>query len=180
MRSAVFLDRDGVLTVPQFSGGRSFAPRNMDDFKLYPEARTCLSRLKDEGFVLIVVTNQPDIAEGLMDQVTLDAMHQQMSRELPIDAIKVCTHSKQANCSCRKPRPGMLRDAARELQVDCTSSFMIGDRSSDIEAGASAGCRTIFIDLGYTAEAKPDHADRFVTSLSEATEWILATTPGSA
>ena len=178
-KKAVFLDRDGVVSVPEFRDGRSFAPKTLAGFRLYESAPASLQKLKTAGFVLVVVTNQPDVGKGLVQHVTLDAMHRRMTRLLPIDAIEVCTHTAQDACECRKPRPGMLLSSAARLDIDLTGSYMVGDRASDVEAGKTAGCRTVFIDLKYKAEPPPRAPDKIVASLSQAVEWILMDSTGA-
>jgi D-glycero-D-manno-heptose 1,7-bisphosphate phosphatase len=172
---AVFLDRDGVIVVPEFRDRRSFAPRRLEDFRLYPEAAASLRRLKRSGFLLAVVTNQPDVGNGLVSRSEVDAMHAILMRELPVDVIKTCFHRREDDCACRKPRPGMLIAVADELGIDLTRSFMIGDRGSDIDAGRAAGCATVFIDLGY-AEPAPASPDYVVCSLAEAADVIIDAT----
>jgi len=98
LRPAVFLDRDGVIVVPEFRDRRSFAPRRLQDFRLYPEAAASLQKLKRAGFLLAVVTNQPDVGNGLMSRSEVEAMHEIMRRELPLDAIKVCFHGQAEGC----------------------------------------------------------------------------------
>jgi D-glycero-D-manno-heptose 1,7-bisphosphate phosphatase len=171
-RRAVFLDRDGVLTVPEFRDGRSFAPRTLEDFRLYEDAAEATARLKEAGFVLIVVTNQPDVGYGLTSLEIVEEMHRRLDSALPLAAIEACYHGRDDACDCRKPRPGMLRRAAERFAIDCTQSFMVGDRASDIEAGRAVGCRTIFIDRGY-ADENPEHADFKVDSLSAAAQIVL-------
>jgi D-glycero-D-manno-heptose 1,7-bisphosphate phosphatase len=171
-RPAIFLDRDGVLTVPEFRDGRSYAPSRLDDFRIYEGAADCLARLKAAGFALVVVTNQPDVGNGLLDRSVVEEMHRRLAAALPLDAIEACYHRQADRCICRKPLPGMLQRAAERLGLDCRLSVMIGDRGSDVAAGKAAGCRTVFIDLGYADEARgtPDHT---VCSLAEATEAVL-------
>ena len=169
---AVFLDRDGVLTIPEFRDGRSFAPRRLEDFRLYDDAIAATARLKAAGFRLIVVTNQPDVGYGRIAIDRVEEMHRRLAALLPVDAIEACYHRHDADCDCRKPRPGMLRRAAAQHGIDCTRSFMVGDRSSDVQAGRAAGCRTIFIDLGYLDE-HPDGAEFVVKSLGEAAATVL-------
>jgi D-glycero-D-manno-heptose 1,7-bisphosphate phosphatase len=169
---AVFLDRDGVLVVPEFRNGRSFAPRRLADFRLYDQAYHWLARIKEAGFFLVVVTNQPDVGSGLIGQDVIEEMHRRLAEALPVDAIEACYHRQSEGCDCRKPRPGMLRRAADRLSLDCARSFMIGDRAGDVEAGRSVGCTTIFIDLGY-ADERPERADFTVSSLGEAARIIL-------
>lgn len=173
-RRAVFLDRDGVLVVPEFRAGRSFAPRRLEDFRIYPGAKQALARLSAAGFLLAVVTNQPDVGNGLVSPVIVDRMHELLKSELPIHAIKACFHKQNEGCVCRKPRPGMLLDLASEFGICLADSFMVGDRASDIEAGRAAGCKTIFLDLGYVSEPKPDNATFAVHTISEAVDVILA------
>jgi D-glycero-D-manno-heptose 1,7-bisphosphate phosphatase len=174
LRRAVFLDRDGVLVIPEFRDGRSYAVRSLDQFQLYPEAEACLHRLKAAGFCLVVVTNQPDLGSGLVEAETVAAMHSLMLQALPLDSVQVCPHTAQINCDCRKPNPGMILTAAQEFGIDLEASFMVGDRASDIAAGKAAGCGTAFIDLGYTAETAPTEADHVAVGLETATDWILA------
>jgi len=169
---AVFLDRDGVLTVPEFRDGRSFAPRRLEEFRLYDDAAEATSQLKAAGFRLIVVTNQPDVGYGRTPLDTVEEMHRRLASLLPVDAIEACYHRRDDGCDCRKPKPGMLRRAAARFAIDCTRSFMVGDRSSDVAAGRSMGCRTVFIDFGYRNE-HPEGADFVATSLAEATRIVL-------
>ncbi|MDP4025862.1 HAD family hydrolase [Methylobacterium sp. NEAU 140] len=173
-RKAVFLDRDGVIVVPEFRNGRSYAVRKLADFAVYPEAGPALERLKGAGFVLVVVTNQPDVGAGLVDAAVLEDMHDRLSGMVAIDRIEVCTHTAAQSCDCRKPKPGLLLRAADVLSIDLARSFMVGDRASDIDAGRRAGCRTAFRDLGYTAEAPPEVVDFRSPSLPAIVEWIIS------
>lgn len=171
-KRAVFLDRDGVLVVPEFRGGRSFAPTGLEDYRFYADAPQALSRLKMVGFTLVVVTNQPDVGNGLLSQAVADEMHERLRNAMPVDMVKACFHAQTANCDCRKPKPGMLMEAARELGIDLKQSYMVGDRASDIEAGEAAGCRTVFIDLEYS-ERRPAAPTFTVRSVAEAADRIL-------
>jgi len=174
---AVFLDRDGVLVIPHFRDGRSFAPTKLEEFAIYPEAPECVARLKRAGFIIVVVTNQPDVGMGRVKREIVEEMNARLGRLVPVDAIKVCYHSDNDGCACRKPLPGMLLEAASEMDIDLSSSIMVGDRASDIEAGARAGCWTAFINLNYAAESQPVRPDKVVESLGEATDWILSLKP---
>jgi D-glycero-D-manno-heptose 1,7-bisphosphate phosphatase len=171
-RPAVFLDRDGVLVVPEFREGRSFAPRRLDGFRLYDDIGYSLTHLKTRGFLLVAVTNQPDVGKGLIEPAILAEMHQILMRELPIDLIKTCPHTPEDRCACRKPKPGLILEAAQELNIRLDASFMVGDRASDVAAGRAAGCRTVFIDLDY-AEPKPAAPDFAARTMAEAAELIL-------
>lgn len=171
---AVFLDRDGVLTIPEFRDGRSFAPLTLDGFHLCADAVPALAALKQRGFLLVVVTNQPELGTGRLRADVLAEMHRRLASALPVDSIKVCPHTSAEKCQCRKPLPGLLVEAAGELGIDLGRSYMVGDRAGDITAGQAAGCRSIFVDLGYTSEARPREPDAVVHSLREAVGWILA------
>ena len=173
-RAAVFLDRDGVLTVPEFRDGRSFAPTRLEDFRLYSDAAEGVRRLKDSGFLVIVATNQPDLTTGKLAPDVLAAMHDRLRAETAIDDIEVSTATRAAPDRRRKPEPGMLLDAAEKWRIDLSTSYMVGDRASDITCGVNAGCRTVFVDLGYTAEERPEGQDATVANLAEAAEWICA------
>jgi D-glycero-D-manno-heptose 1,7-bisphosphate phosphatase len=178
-KRAIFLDRDGVLVIPEMRDGRSYAPRCLEAFNLYPDAAASLARLKAAGYLLVAVTNQPDIGNGLVSVDTVNEMHRRMSQALPIDRIEMCPHSQSEACDCRKPKPGMLVKAARDCDIDLTESVMVGDRSSDVEAGRAAGCKTVFIDLGYVSELKPASPDFTVRSLAEAADVILGVMPNN-
>jgi D-glycero-D-manno-heptose 1,7-bisphosphate phosphatase len=171
---AIFLDRDGVIVIPEFRDGRSFAPTRLEAFQFYPDAFESLSRLKAAGYKLVVVTNQPDVGKGLVSVDTINEMHRRISQALPIDRIEMCPHAQFEACDCRKPKPGMLLNAARHCGIDLAASVMVGDRSSDVEAGRAAGCKTVFIDLDYVSELKPASPDYTVHSLAEAADVILA------
>ena len=141
--AAVFLDRDGVLNRFIDRNGVPSPPISLDDFELLPGVRDAVDRLKDAGFVLVVVTNQPDIARGTQEPSVVDAMNQVVIRELGIDAVLVCPHDDADDCVCRKPKPGLLLEAMDRFDIDRDRSFMVGDRWRDVSAGRAAGCRTI-------------------------------------
>jgi D-glycero-D-manno-heptose 1,7-bisphosphate phosphatase len=128
--------------------------------------------LRSAGFHLIVVSNQPDVARGTQTRACVEQINARLQDQLPLDEFRICYHDDADNCDCRKPRPGLLLQAARELHIDLAASFMVGDRWRDIEAGHLAGCKTLFVDHGYD-EPQPKHPDARVKSLAEATDWIL-------
>ena len=170
---AVFLDRDGVLSLSIVRNGKPFAPTRLEDFALYPEVPEQVQQLRSFGLAIVVVTNQPDVGHGLVARETVEAMHAILRETIVPDLIQVCYHRQDEGCSCRKPKPGMLLLAAAELGIDLSRSFMVGDRWSDIDAGVAAGCWTIFLDRGY-GEKKPPAAWAIVGSLGEAIERIAA------
>lgn len=165
----MFLDRDGVLNEAVVRAGKPYPPSGVDELTIYPEAASALRRLRDAGFALVVVTNQPDVARGTQTRAAVDAINSELRRCLPLDEIRVCYHDDADACDCRKPKPGLLTAAPVH---DLARSFMVGDRWRDIEAGQRAGCRTVFIERDYH-ERQPT-ADAHVRSLSEAAAWILA------
>ena len=178
-KRAVFLDRDGVLNANLVRDGKPFAPRRLEEFQLLPGVEDAVRRLKDAGFLTIVVTNQPDIAAGFTTRATLDAMHAELRHRLPLDDIKICWHRDGDACACRKPKPGMLLEAATEHDIDLASSYMVGDRWRDVEAGQAAGCTTILVDHGLVQE-RPSHPDFTVSSLTDAVSIILAGEPAAS
>lgn len=154
-------------------GGKPYAPVDPADVEILPGVADALARLRDAGFVNVVVTNQPDIATGAQSRERLDEIHRRLSASLAIDDIRVCPHVDADACGCRKPAPGLLLDAARELGIDVSASLLVGDRWRDIEAGQRAGCRCYFIDYNY-AETRPAPPYTRVDSLAEAADLILA------
>ena len=164
---AVFLDRDGVINRAQIRDGKPHAPASVEEWQLLPGVAETLERLHRDGFRLIVVTNQPDVAKGTHRREAVEAIHDRMRSLIPLDGVKVCYHVDQDGCECRKPKPGMLLEAAKEWNVDLRASVMVGDRWRDIAAGQAVGCKTILVDGGY-AEASDVSPDAVVSSLAEA------------
>jgi len=176
MRAAVFLDRDGVISRPTIRERKPYPPRSLAELELLPGVQEALRALKSGGYCLVVVTNQPDIARGTARSAVVYRMNDWLKSVLPLDAVLMCAHDDDDQCQCRKPLPGLITQAARELGVDCTKSYMIGDRWRDIEAGRRAGCKTFFIDRGYDEQA-PESYDFRVGSLPDAARIILKTDP---
>ena len=172
MVRAVFLDRDGVINANLVRDGKPVAPTSLAEFKIVPGAAEAVRRLKHAGFLTIIVTNQPDVRTGLTSKATMEAMHDEIRRQMPIDDFMVCFHVDADNCACRKPKPGLILDAADKYGIDLASSYIVGDRWRDVLAGQTAGCRTIFVDYGFVQD-QPATADRTVKSLTEAVDFIL-------
>jgi D-glycero-D-manno-heptose 1,7-bisphosphate phosphatase len=169
---AVFLDRDGVLNEAIVRNGRPYPPRDPSELLITGGACAALEELKREGFLRIVVTNQPDIARGKANRADVDQINAQLATILPLDAIEVCEHDDKEQCDCRKPKPGMIRRAQEKLGVNLAGSFMVGDRWRDIEAGRRAGCRTILIGEGY-GETFPCPPTVKLGSLPASASWII-------
>lgn len=171
-RRAVFLDRDGVLNRALVRDGRPFAPVSLDRFELLPGVIEAARLLHEAGFLLIVATNQPDVARGLVPRDVVDEMHRRLSDALPLDDIRACFEEDGPNCRCYKPKPGLLFDAAADWSIDLGSSYMVGDRWRDVDCARNAGCFSLFIDYGYS-EALRARPDALCTSLAEAAGIIL-------
>jgi D-glycero-D-manno-heptose 1,7-bisphosphate phosphatase len=170
----VFLDRDGVLNVPVVRSKVPHPPQSVQELALLPGVEKALERLKAAEYLLICVTNQPDVARGKQYQSIVEAINIELKTQLPwLDQIIVCYHDDNDNCSCRKPRPGMLLQAAGDRDIDFAKSYMVGDRWSDIEAGYRVGCKTIFLDHGYAEYWKGRAADFTTFTLTDAADWIL-------
>jgi D-glycero-D-manno-heptose 1,7-bisphosphate phosphatase len=152
--------------------GKPYPPASLAELEILPGVHEALQKLHDANYLLVVVTNQPDVARGISKREDVELMNTFLASKLPIDDIKTCYHDSEDKCNCRKPLPGALLEAARAHNIDLSNSFMVGDRWRDIEAGASAGCKTFFINYCY-AEQKPSAPDFIVASLLEAKKIIL-------
>lgn len=154
-RRAVFLDRDGTINVE-----KDYLYK-IEDFEFIPGAPEAIKRLKDAGFLVIVVSNQSGVARGYFDEEAVEALHHHLQAELAaydtsIDAFYFCPHHPEhgvgdykISCDCRKGGAGMLLQAAEEHDIDLHGSFMIGDKLADVEAGQGAGCQSIMVLTGY-------------------------------
>lgn len=172
MKRAIFLDRDGVLNRAFVRDGKPYPPSGLDELEILPGVVEAAFALKQAGFLLVIVTNQPDVARGRCERAIVEAMNAKLVAALGLDAALCCFHDEADNCSCRKPRPGMLTDAAVRMGIDLKASYMVGDRWRDMEAGRLAGSSTLFVDYGYD-ERQPETFDHRVGSLWEASEIIL-------
>jgi D-glycero-D-manno-heptose 1,7-bisphosphate phosphatase len=180
---AVFLDRDGTLNAAVVRDGQPFPPGSVDEFVLLPGVAEGCARLKSAGYRLIVATNQPDVGRGTQTQAAVEGIHAKLVELLPVDRVEVSYDSGRENppSPFRKPAPGMLLRAAKELGLDLTHSWMVGDRWRDVDCGKNAGCQTVFID-GGCAEKLQSPPDFIVQSFADAVNAILAQckTPDSA
>lgn len=172
MKRAVFLDRDGIINRAIVRDGKPYPPAVLEEFELLPGVEQTIEALRKAGFLIIVVTNQPDVATGVQSREVVEAMHDKLRAAGLCDDIKVCYHTDADSCDCRKPKPGMLINAAHEWQIDLARSFMVGDRWRDVAAGKAAGCHTFFIDYEYR-ERRADSPNAVVGSLEEAGRLIL-------
>lgn len=172
LRRAVFLDRDGVLNRVVMRDGKAASPRAVDELQIEPDARATLAALKAEGYLLFVVTNQPDVRRGLMRADTLDAIHARLAEVLPVDEIAACLHDNADACACRKPKPGLVLRLAERHGVDLPRSWLIGDQDRDIACGKAAGCNTILLQRDYNSGIDTG-ATQVVETLSQSLAYIL-------
>jgi D-glycero-D-manno-heptose 1,7-bisphosphate phosphatase len=167
IKRAIFLDRDGVINRVIIRGNKVSSPWKLEEFEFLPGTKEVLKKLKEAGFLNIVVTNQPDVKRGNLKVEELEKMNQILKENLPIEEIKICPHDDSDNCSCRKPKPGLLIEAAKEYGIDLKNSFLIGDGWKDVEAGKAAGCKVILLKTDYNQEAQKK-SDFVVENLEEA------------
>jgi D-glycero-D-manno-heptose 1,7-bisphosphate phosphatase len=176
-RSAVFLDRDGVINRVAVRNGTPHPPSHVEEFELYEDVPDGCARLKAANFLLVVITNQPDVGRGTQSRGTVEAMNLKMQSALPLlDRIEICYHAGERYgqpCGCRKPRPGLILRAAAELNIDPKRSYVIGDRWRDVDCARAAGCHAIFIQRGYkdTLREAPDFT---VANFNEAVSAVLS------
>ncbi len=164
---AVFLDRDGVINQTFFRKGAYRAPQDMSEFTYVDGVQSTLEALRDRGYVLVVCTNQPDVARGWQRQEQVIEFHDKIAAELPVSRIYACFHDDIEDCLCRKPKAGMLIQGSEEFDIDLAQSWMVGDRWKDIEAGKAAGCRTVYLRHDYDTEPShdPDYEIRTLPEL---------------
>lgn len=171
-QKAIFLDRDGVINQLILRNGKAQAPYVIEELALFPGVEEACQSLKEASYLLIVVTNQPDVARGWVNLESVHIINNRLRELLPIDDIEICFHTDVDQCHCRKPLPGMLLEAAKRWNIDLSQSYMVGDRFGDISAGMSAGCTTILVGPGDKQGNHPDPHFK-VPSLFEAAKIIV-------
>jgi D-glycero-D-manno-heptose 1,7-bisphosphate phosphatase len=172
MNKAIFLDRDGVINASVVRERKPYPPDSLQELVIIEGVKEGLLKLKNAGYYLLIITNQPDVARGKTPIEKVNEIHNFMLSELAVDEVYCCFHDDSENCDCRKPKPGMILQATKKLNINLNLSFLVGDRWRDIEAGNAAGCTTYFIDYGYQ-ERQPGNIKHRVASLEEAVENIL-------
>ena len=172
MKRAVFLDRDGVINRAYVVDGVAAPPKNLSDVEVLSGVKEAIKLLNENNFVVVVVTNQPDVARGVVTRQSVEVINSYLGHELGIEYFYTCYHDDPQACNCRKPKAGLILNAAEELNLDVPRSFMVGDRWRDIAAGQAAGCKCYFIDYEYK-EKSPVLPFTKVSSLIEATRLIL-------
>jgi D-glycero-D-manno-heptose 1,7-bisphosphate phosphatase len=179
MNKAAFLDRDGVINRKAEEG--QYVTR-WEEMSFLPGSSEAIRLFNRAGFLVVVVSNQRCVAKGLVTSNEVDSLHARMrgafeAAGATIDAIYYCPHEARPACSCRKPRPGMLLQAARTFDIDLAASWMIGDSESDVEAGRTAGCSTARLMAMAVAHTAAGTADIVAGSLFDATHKILQMQP---
>jgi D-glycero-D-manno-heptose 1,7-bisphosphate phosphatase len=170
---AVFLDRDGIINRAIIREGKPYPPSKLDEFEILPGSINSLSRLANFGYVLIGVTNQPDVARGIQSRETVEVFNTLIQSKLPITEFFVCYHDNLDNCECRKPKPGLILKATEKYGLDLSKSWMVGDRWKDITAGQTAGLKTIFVNYNYAETYKGSFADYTVNDTDAIADIIL-------
>jgi len=170
MKRAVFIERDGILNEVRVGPKHQIAPLTLEEFKVNRAAEPVLRKLKAAGFVLIVTTNQPGLSRGYQSRRELDRMHDLLRRTFPLDDIMVCPHDETDHCPCRKPRPGLLIEAAFKWHLNLDHSFVISDKWQDSEAARTAGCTSLLLKSPWVGQA---HHDFILSSLDAIADKIL-------
>lgn len=166
-----FLDADGVLNKAIMVDDKPAAPTSVAELVIPAEVKPALERLKKAGYLLICITNKPDIERGLMTQEAVDSIFAEMRRQLPLDDIFACYHE---GSDCYKPKPGMILAATKQYNIDLEQSFFVGDRCKDVETGQAAPCTTIWINRHYPLEGSPNPPANYTAdSLTDAVNWVL-------
>jgi D-glycero-D-manno-heptose 1,7-bisphosphate phosphatase len=178
-RQAVFLDRDGVINV---ENGEYIC--RSEELCILAGVLEAVAALTRAGWAVVVFTNQSGVGRGYMSADALDAVHDYLRCAVAksggqLTAIYACPHHPEAGCECRKPKPGMLLQAAREHNIDLTHSYAVGDTPRDIAAGRAAGCQTVLVLSGHTHEYSPEqfplaHPNQIFTDLPAFTHWLLS------
>jgi D-glycero-D-manno-heptose 1,7-bisphosphate phosphatase len=170
---AVFLDRDGVMNRAFVREGMPYPPARLEDVEILSGAITSLQRLADHGYILIGVTNQPDVSRGTQSRQVVESMNALVQSRLPVHEIFVCYHDNSDDCDCRKPKPGLILQAAKKYGLDLSLSWMVGDRWKDIAAGQAAGLKTVFLDYHYAEIYLAAPADFTVENVESLADIIL-------
>jgi D-glycero-D-manno-heptose 1,7-bisphosphate phosphatase len=170
---AVFLDRDGIMNRAVIHEGRPYPPIRLEEVEILSGSLISLPRLATSGYLLIGITNQPDVARGLQSSEVVNSINTLIQSNLPVREIFVCYHDDIDNCNCRKPKPGLILQAAEKYAIDITQSWMVGDRWKDIAAGQAAGLKTIFVDYQYNELYECVPADFTVEDTSMVADVIL-------
>jgi D-glycero-D-manno-heptose 1,7-bisphosphate phosphatase len=170
MKTAIFLERDGVLNLARVERQHQVPPMTLAEFRVHQGAHPALESLKAAGFLLIVTTNQPGLSCGTLPRRELDAMHERLRKTFPLDDILVCPHDESDGCSCRKPEPGLLTEAAFKWHIELENSFVISDKWQDARVARSLGCTSMLIQSPWIGHG---HHDFILPNLTAIADKIL-------
>ncbi len=148
----LFLDRDGVINIPHVKKNKPFAPTSIYKFKLYKNIAKTLKYIKNKNYLIIIITNQPELSRGNLNLDTLKKMNKIIYTELPVDDIFVCGCVEDQSCACYKPKPKMLYDAKKKYNIDLKKSYFVGDTYRDIYCSSNAGCYSVLLKKKYNFE----------------------------
>ncbi len=171
MKSAIFFERDGVLNVVRIKRQQQIGPLSLEEFEVKPDVLPVLRKLRAAGFLLLVTTNQPGLSRGYQSRRELDRMHEVLRTELPLDDIFVCPHDEMDRCPCRKPKPGLLTEAAFKWHLNLDRCFVVSDKWQDAEAAFNAGCTSLLIRSPWNGNG---HHDFVLADLPTIVEKILS------
>lgn len=174
MKSAIFIERDGILNECRVERGQQMSPRTLDDFHVNLDAREPLQRLKGAGFLLLATTNQPGISRGYLSRRELDLMHIVLCKKLPLDDVLMCAHDEMDHCPCRKPSPGLIREAAFKYHLDLDRCFVVSDKWQDAQAAHNAGCTSILLQSPWIGKGHHDFVLPDFKSIVEKILWLAA------
>ena len=170
MKRAVFIERDAILNEVRSGPKQQISPLTLEEFKVIASAEGPLKKLKAAGFLLIVTTNQPGLSRGYQSRRDLDRMHDILRRTFPLDDIMVCPHDENDHCPCRKPRPGLLIEAAFKWHLNLDHSFVISNKWQDAEAARTAGCTSLLLKSPWVGQV---HHDFVLSDLATIVDKIL-------
>lgn len=170
MKTGVFIERDGVLNQARVQANSQVAPASLAEFKINETAAPLLEKLKSSGLMIFVTTNQPGIASGNLSRRELDYMHDRLRKVFPIDDILLCPHEESDRCPCRKPNPGLLKEAKYKWQLDLNRCFVISDKWQDAEAARAVNCTSLLIQSPWNGKV---HHDFILPNLEAIVEKIL-------
>ena len=167
MKTAIFIERDGILNLPRIERQHQVTPVTLEQFQVNQAAIPTLKDLKASGFILIATTNQPGISHGTVSRRELDRMHDLLRRSFPIDEILVCPHDASDGCPCRKPQPGLLTEAAFKWHLDLERSFVISDKWQDAKAARAVGCTSMLLKSPWIGAGPHDFVLASLAAIAE-------------
>jgi D-glycero-D-manno-heptose 1,7-bisphosphate phosphatase len=174
MKTAIFFERDGILNDCRVERGQQITPRTLEDFHVNVSVLEPLQKLKDAGFALIAITNQPGISRGYLSRRELDLMHIVLRKKLPLDDLLMCTHDEMDQCACRKPSPGLIREAAFKHKLDLDRCFVVSDKWQDAQAAHNAGCTSILLDSPWIGKGHHDFVLPHLNAITDKILWLAA------